>query len=218
MSNRFTERAQRIILVAQEEAKRLKHDYVGPEHILLGMIAIGEGVAAQVLANLDMDLSKVRVAVEDLVGYGTHVMLLGEIPFTPRAKKVLEYSVEEAEHIGSSYVGTEHMLLGLIRENEGVAAQVLKKFGVELQVVREETKNLLGGCPGHSGGPCMCKRKPEPKRADESEKVSMFIYGLIMAGVPVPTILQGVENMKGDQTCFKGLEQFCDDVSDAVID
>src|SRR5437879_10570409 len=144
MSNRFTERAQRVILIAQEEAKRLNHDYVGTEHILLGLIALGEGVAAQVLANLGVDLRRVRAEIEKIVGTGDNVMLLGEIPFTPRAKKVLEYAVEEAQHMGHSYVGTEHLLLGLIREEEGVAARVLENLGLRLDVVREEVLNLLG--------------------------------------------------------------------------
>ncbi len=144
MSNRFTERAQRVILIAQEEAKRLNHDYVGTEHILLGLIALGEGVAAQVLANLGVDLRRVRSEIEKIVGTGDNVMLLGEIPFTPRAKKVLEYAVEEAQHMGHSYVGTEHLLLGLIREEEGVAARVLENLGLRLDGVREEVLNLLG--------------------------------------------------------------------------
>ncbi|MHB2025550.1 MAG: ATP-dependent Clp protease ATP-binding subunit [Elusimicrobiota bacterium] len=144
MSNRFTERAQRVILIAQEEAKRLNHDYVGTEHILLGLIALGEGVAAQVLANLGVDLRRVRSEIEKIVGTGDNVMLLGEIPFTPRAKKVLEYAVEEAQHMGHSYVGTEHLLLGLIREEEGVAARVLENLGLRLDTVREEVLNLLG--------------------------------------------------------------------------
>ncbi len=144
MSNRFTERAQRVILSAQEEAKRLNHDYVGTEHILLGLIALGEGVAAQVLANLGVDLRRVRSEIEKIVGTGDNVMLLGEIPFTPRAKKVLEYSVEEAQHMGHSYVGTEHLLLGLIREEEGVAARVLENLSLRLEAVREEVLNLLG--------------------------------------------------------------------------
>ena len=160
MSNRFTERAQRVILIAQEEAKRLNHDYVGTEHILLGLIALGEGVAAQVLANLGVDLRRVRSEIEKIVGTGDNVMLLGEIPFTPRAKKVLEYAVEEAQHMGHSYVGTEHLLLGLIREEEGVAARVLENLGLRLDVVREEVLNLLGegqtphaGAPGAAGAP-----------------------------------------------------------------
>ncbi|MEQ1920773.1 MAG: Clp protease N-terminal domain-containing protein, partial [Elusimicrobiota bacterium] len=158
MSNRFTERAQRVILIAQEEAKRLNHDYVGTEHILLGLIALGEGVAAQVLANLGVDLRRVRSEIEKIVGTGDNVMLLGEIPFTPRAKKVLEYAVEEAQHMGHSYVGTEHLLLGLIREEEGVAARVLENLGLRLDVVREEVLNLLGEGQsqqqgGAAGGP-----------------------------------------------------------------
>ncbi|MFC1680041.1 ATP-dependent Clp protease ATP-binding subunit, partial [Elusimicrobiota bacterium] len=154
MSNRFTERAQRVILIAQEEAKRLNHDYVGTEHILLGLIALGEGVAAQVLANLGVDLRRVRSEIEKIVGTGDNVMLLGEIPFTPRAKKVLEYAVEEAQHMGHSYVGTEHLLLGLIREEEGVAARVLENLGLRLDVVREEVLNLLGeGQQPQVGGP-----------------------------------------------------------------
>ncbi|MFA6315937.1 MAG: ATP-dependent Clp protease ATP-binding subunit [Elusimicrobiota bacterium] len=152
MSNRFTERAQRVILIAQEEAKRLNHDYVGTEHILLGLIALGEGVAAQVLANLGVDLRRVRAEIEKIVGTGDNVMLLGEIPFTPRAKKVLEYAVEEAQHMGHSYVGTEHLLLGLIREEEGVAARVLENLGLRLEVVREEVLNLLGEGQQPQGG------------------------------------------------------------------
>jgi ATP-dependent Clp protease ATP-binding subunit ClpC len=153
MSNRFTERAQRVILIAQEEAKRLNHDYVGTEHLLLGLIALGEGVAAQVLANLGVDLRRVRVEIEKMVGTGDNVMLLGEIPFTPRAKKVLELAVEEAQNMGHNYVGTEHLLLGLIREEEGVAARVLENIGVRLDVVREEVISLLGEghAQSHSG-------------------------------------------------------------------
>src|SRR5437764_4514665 len=154
MSNRFTERAQRVILIAQEEAKRLNHDYVGTEHILLGLIALGEGVAAQVLANLGVDLRRVRAEIEKIVGTGDNVMLLGEIPFTPRAKKVLELAVEEAQNMGHNYVGTEHLLLGLIREEEGVAARVLENLGIRLDVVKEEVISLLGEgqpqAPAHS--------------------------------------------------------------------
>ncbi|MBL0350809.1 MAG: ATP-dependent Clp protease ATP-binding subunit [Elusimicrobia bacterium] len=154
MSNRFTERAQRVILIAQEEAKRLNHDYVGTEHLLLGLIALGEGVAAQVMANLGVDLRRVRAEIEKIVGTGDNVMLLGEIPFTPRAKKVLELAVEEAQNMGHNYVGTEHLLLGLIREEEGVAARVLENIGVRLDVVREEVISLLGeGQAGAQGAP-----------------------------------------------------------------
>ncbi|MBI4655207.1 MAG: ATP-dependent Clp protease ATP-binding subunit [Elusimicrobia bacterium] len=155
MGTRFTERAQRVILIAQEEAKRLNHDYVGTEHILLGLIALGEGVAAQVLANLGIDLRKVRAEIEKIVGTGDNMMLLGEIPFTPRAKKVLEYAVEEAQKMGHSYIGTEHILMGLIREEEGVAARVLENLGLKLETVREEVLSLLGEIE---------QREPPPQR------------------------------------------------------
>lgn len=172
MSNRFTERAQRVILIAQEEAKRLNHDYVGTEHLLLGLIALGEGVAAQVLANLGVDLRRVRGEIEKIVGTGDNVMLLGEIPFTPRAKKVLELAVEEAQNMGHNYVGTEHLLLGLIREEEGVAARVLENLGVRLDVVREEVISLLGeGQPSQGGhapsGTSSSKPKSKTPTLDE---------------------------------------------------
>ncbi len=174
MSNRFTERAQRVILIAQEEAKRLNHDYVGTEHLLLGLIALGEGVAAQVLANLGVDLRRVRAEIEKIVGTGDNVMLLGEIPFTPRAKKVLELAVEEAQNMGHNYVGTEHLLLGLIREEEGVAARVLENLGVRLDVVREEVISLLGEGqpqqqqqPAASSGGSSSKPKSKTPTLDE---------------------------------------------------
>ncbi len=174
MSNRFTERAQRVILIAQEEAKRLNHDYVGTEHLLLGLIALGEGVAAQVLANLGVDLRRVRSEIEKIVGTGDNVMLLGEIPFTPRAKKVLELAVEEAQNMGHNYVGTEHLLLGLIREEEGVAARVLENLGVRLDVVREEVISLLGEGQPHQaqqtqsgGGSSSSKPKSKTPTLDE---------------------------------------------------
>lgn len=163
MSNRFTERAQRVILIAQEEAKRLNHDYVGTEHLLLGLIALGEGVAAQVLANLGVDLRRVRAEIEKIVGTGDNVMLLGEIPFTPRAKKVLELAVEEAQNMGHNYVGTEHLLLGLIREEEGVAARVLENLGVRLDVVREEVISLLGEGQPHQTQHQPTTTKPKSK-------------------------------------------------------
>jgi ATP-dependent Clp protease ATP-binding subunit ClpC len=174
MSNRFTERAQRVILIAQEEAKRLNHDYVGTEHILLGLIALGEGVAAQVLANLGVDLRRVRAEIEKIVGTGDNVMLLGEIPFTPRAKKVLELAVEEAQNMGHSHVGTEHLLLGLIREEEGVAAQVLENLGVRLDIVREEVISLLGeGQPG----PATPAAAPQRASATKSKTPTLDEFG-----------------------------------------
>ncbi|MCB4790732.1 MAG: ATP-dependent Clp protease ATP-binding subunit [Elusimicrobia bacterium] len=143
MSSRFTDRVQRVIIIAQEEAKRLNHDYVGTEHILLGLVALGEGMAAKVLYNIGVDLKRVRAEVEKLVGTGDNIMLLGEIPFTPRAKKVLELAVEEAQSLGHTYVGTEHLLLGLLREEEGIAARVLENLSVKINDVRQELMNII---------------------------------------------------------------------------
>ncbi len=152
MFNRFTERAQRVIILAQEEAKRLNHDYLGTEHLLLGLVNLGEGVAAVALSNLGIDLKKLRQEVEKTIGVGENILLIGEIPFTPRAKKVLELSVEEAQNMGHNYVGTEHILLGLIREGEGVAARVLESLGINLDAVKSEIVNLLGESESHQAG------------------------------------------------------------------
>ena len=150
MATRYTERAQRIILLAQEEAKRLNHDYVGTEHILLGMITINEGRACQVLNNLKADRKRIREEINNLAGPGDNMLLLGDIPFTPKAKKALEYAFEEAQQMGHTYVGSEHFLLGLIREGEGVAARVLEKMGFELEQVRAEVLSVLEGKDGVS--------------------------------------------------------------------
>ena len=145
MFDRFTERARKVIALAREEAGRLGHDFIGTEHLLLGLIREGGGVAAAVLENLNVDLERVRLEVEKLVVMGGGTLTLGEVPFTPRAKKVLELSVEEAQNLGHNYIGTEHLLLGLIREGEGVAAKVMEGLGVKLEKAREITINLLGG-------------------------------------------------------------------------
>jgi len=145
MFGRFTERASRALLLAQEEARRLNHDYVGTEHILLGLVRLGEGVAADVLQNLGIDLERVRIEVEKLVGKGRSMLVLGEIPFTPRAKKVLELAMEEAQALKHNYMGTEHLLLGLIREEEGIAARVLQNLGADLEKIREAVISQLEG-------------------------------------------------------------------------
>ena len=165
MLNRFTQRAQKAILLAQQEAKRLNHDYLGTEHILLGLIALGEGVAAQVLQDLGIDLKKVRREVEKMVGTGDNILLVGEVPFTPRAKKVLELAVQEAQDMGHNYVGTEHLLLGLIREEEGVAAKVLEGLGASLELVRGQIVNLLGETTAH-GVPGKEKRRTKTPTLD----------------------------------------------------
>ena len=144
MFDRFTDRARKVMGLARQEAQRFNHDYIGTEHILLGLIQEGSGVAADVLKNLDVDLKKIRQEVEKLVSHGTTMVTMGQLPFTPRAKKVLELSMEEASNLGHNYIGTEHLLLGLIREQEGIAAQVLQNIKVRLEDVREEVLELLG--------------------------------------------------------------------------
>jgi ATP-dependent Clp protease ATP-binding subunit ClpC len=150
---RFTDRARRVVVLAQEEARLLNHNYIGTEHILLGLIHEGEGVAARGLEGLGIDLDSVRAKVIEIIGQGSQAPS-GHIPFTPRAKKVLELSLREALQLGHNYIGTEHILLGLIREGEGVAAQVLQKLGAELHKVRQTVIQLLSGSSGEEqGGP-----------------------------------------------------------------
>jgi ATP-dependent Clp protease ATP-binding subunit ClpC len=160
MYERFTDRARKVMQLANQEAQRFNHEYIGTEHILLGLIKEGSGVAANVLKNLDVDLRKIRLEVEKLVQSGPDMVTMGKLPQTPRAKKVIEYAMEEARNLNHNYVGTEHILLGLLREQEGVAAQVLMNLGLKLEDVREEVLNLLGhgmesgdvSERGHGGG------------------------------------------------------------------
>jgi ATP-dependent Clp protease ATP-binding subunit ClpC len=147
MFERFTDRARRVVVLAQEEARMLNHNYIGTEHILLGLIHEGEGVAAKALESLNISLEAVRQQVEEIIGQG-QAAPTGHIPFTPRAKKVLELSLREALQLGHNYIGTEHILLGLIREGEGVAAQVLQKLGADLNRVRQQVIQLLSGYTG----------------------------------------------------------------------
>jgi ATP-dependent Clp protease ATP-binding subunit ClpC len=144
MQDRFTDRVRRVIYFARDEANRLQHDYIGTEHLLLGIVREGEGIAAKVLGKLDLDFEQIQQAVESMVKSSGGTLTIGEIPFTPRAKRVLELAIEEARLLGHNYVGTEHLLLGLIREGEGVAAQVLAELGVDRKRVREEVMKLLG--------------------------------------------------------------------------
>src|SRR5437868_1151347 len=146
MYERFTDRARKVMQLANQEAQRFNHEYIGTEHILLGLVKEGSGVAANVLKNLEIDLRKIRLEVEKIVqhGPGGEQVVMGRLPHTPRAKKVIEYSIEEARNLNHNYVGTEHLLLGLLREQEGVAAQVLMNLGLKLEDVREEVLNLLG--------------------------------------------------------------------------
>src|SRR5579864_1801837 len=158
MYERFTDRARKVMQLANQEAQRFNHEYIGTEHILLGLVKEGSGVAANVLKNLDIDLRKIRLEIEKIVQSGPDMVTMGKLPQTPRAKKVIEYSIEEARNLKHDYVGTEHLLLGLLREEEGVAAQVLMNLGLGLEKIREEIHRLLGLPPGS----CPVPEEPKP--------------------------------------------------------
>ena len=144
MYERFTDRARKVMQLANQEARRLNQEYIDTEHILLGLIKEGSGVAANVLKNLDIDLHTIRLEVEKIVPPGQGIVTKAKLPHKPQAKKVIEYSIEESRKLKHNYVGTEHLLLGLLREQEGVAAQILMNLGLKLEDVREEVLKLLG--------------------------------------------------------------------------
>jgi ATP-dependent Clp protease ATP-binding subunit ClpC len=143
---RFTERARQVVVLAQDEAHLLKHNYIGTEHILLGLLREEEGLAARVLESLEIKVEEVRGAIAQVIGRGDEVTM-GQIPFTPRAKKVLELSLKEALAMNHNYIGTEHVLLGLVRENEGVASRILAQLGAPADVIRNEVGRMLGATP-----------------------------------------------------------------------
>ena len=161
MFERFTDRARKVMALANQEAQRFNHEYIGTEHILLGLVKEGSGVGANVLKNLEVDLRKVRLEVEKLVKSGPNMVTMGKLPQTPRAKKVIEYAIEEARNLNHNYVGTEHLLLGLLREQDGVAAQVLMNLGLKLEEVREEVLNLLGASAEAEEGPAVPSGEPK---------------------------------------------------------
>lgn len=152
MFERFTDRARKVMALANQEAQRFNHEYIGTEHILLGLLKEGSGVGANVLKNLGVNLGKARREVERLVKTGPEPVTMGKLPQTPRAKRVIEYATEESRNLHHNYVGTEHILLGLLRESDGVAAQVLMKLGLKLETVRAEVLNLLGAQPEAASG------------------------------------------------------------------
>jgi ATP-dependent Clp protease ATP-binding subunit ClpC len=174
---RFTDRARRVMVLAQDEARRLNHNYIGTEHLLLGMISEGEGIAPRALESLDISLEAVRLQVEEITPPGKAAPE-GHVPFTPRAKKVLELSLREALQLGHNYIGTEHMLLGLIREGDGVAAQVLKRLGADSQRVRHEVILLLSGSPvataGEAEGRATRSILRTPHRAEQEPPPTMW--------------------------------------------
>jgi ATP-dependent Clp protease ATP-binding subunit ClpC len=171
MYERFTDRARKVMQLANQEAQRFNHEYIGTEHILLGLVKEGSGVAANVLKNLDIDLRKIRIEVEKIVQTGPDMVTMGKLPQTPRAKKVIEYAMEEARNLNHNYVGTEHLLLGLLREQEGVAAQVLMNLGMKLDDVRDEVLNLLGhGLESAEGGAATERTEGGPQRSGSRSK------------------------------------------------
>lgn len=181
MFERFTDRARKVMALANQEAQRFNHEYIGTEHILLGLVKEGSGVGANVLKNLDVDLRKVRLEVEKLVKSGPDMVTMGKLPQTPRAKKVIEYAIEEARSLNHNYVGTEHLLLGLLREQDGVAAQVLMNLGLKLEDVREEVLNLLGAGmdaeDGVGGSGATTTRSSERSKNGKSKTPALDSFG-----------------------------------------
>jgi len=175
MFERFTDRARKVMALANQEAQRFNHEYIGTEHILLGLVKEGGGVGANVLKNLDLDLRKIRLEVEKLVKSGPDMVTMGKLPQTPRAKKVIEYAIEEARSLNHNYVGTEHLLLGLLREQDGIAAQVLMNLGLKLEDVREEVLNLLGaGVEGEEAPAVGQPMRPHPSSKSKTPALDSF--------------------------------------------
>ena len=178
MFERFSERARQVVVLAQEEARRLRHNYIGTEHLLLALLSEGEGVASRALTNLDITLEEARAQVARVVGPGDEVVT-GQIPFTPRAKKVLELSLREAMRLGHDYIGTEHLLLGIAREDAGVAAQILRGFDAGADTIRSEVIRVLSGPPRGAAGAAAAEAyggegtlRPEWEGVSESERAS----------------------------------------------
>ncbi len=176
MFERFTDRARKVMALANQEAQRFNHEYIGTEHILLGLVKEGSGVGANVLKNLGVDLRKIRLEVEKLVKSGPEMVTMGKLPQTPRAKRVIEYAIEEARNLNHNYVGTEHVLLGLLREQDGVAAQVLMNLGLKLEDVREEVLNLLGAGVESEEAATM-SGPPEGKKEGKSKTPALDSFG-----------------------------------------
>ncbi len=182
MFERFTDRARKVMALANQEAQRFNHEYIGTEHILLGLVKEGSGVGANVLKNLEVDLRKVRLEVEKLVKSGPETVTMGKLPQTPRAKKVIEYAIEEARNLNHNYVGTEHLLLGLLREQDGVAAQVLMNLSLKLEDVREEVLNLLGASEDTDESAAMVGGEPGKKGKSKTPALDSFGRDLTAMG------------------------------------
>jgi ATP-dependent Clp protease ATP-binding subunit ClpC len=182
MFERFTDRARRVVVFAQDEARMLDHNYIGTEHILLGLIREGDGVAAKTLESFGISLDAVRQQVEEIIGRGRGPAPQGHIPFTPRAKKVLELSLREALDLGHTYIGTEHILLGLIREGDGVAAQVLVSMGVDLNHARQQVIQILAGRLGEES-PAAAAEEVRKRLASMAARLALIERKL---GIPPP--------------------------------
>jgi len=177
MFERFTDRARKVMALANQEAQRFNHEFIGTEHILLGLVKEGSGVGATVLKNLDVDIKKLRLEIEKLVKSGPDMVTMGKLPQTPRAKKVIENAIEEARSLNHNYVGTEHILLGLLRESEGIAAQVLLSLGLKLEGVRQEVLNLLGAGVDDTPGAIGMKMGPASARKTKSKTPALDSFG-----------------------------------------
>ncbi len=199
--DKFTERARKVLSLAQEEAQRLQHHSIGTEHLLLGLVREGEGVAAKVLSNLGVELTRVRSAIEFMIGRGDRVVL-GEIGLTPGAKKVIELAVDEARRLNHHYIGTEHLLLGLVREGEGIAAGVLESLGVNLEKVRTQTIQVLSQ-------PGILQKMEAPPQLKQEFELPGERYQLqdpIGRG-SMATIYRGRDlRMRGHQSAARGLQ------------
>ncbi len=177
MFERFTDRARKVMALANQEAQRFNHEYIGTEHILLGLVKEGSGVGATVLKNLDVDIKKLRLEIEKLVKSGPDMVTMGKLPQTPRTKKVIEYAIEEARSLNHNYIGTEHILLGLLRESEGIAAQVLMNLGLKLEDVRQEVLNLLGAGVDDEPMALGMKMSPAIGRKPKSKTPALDSFG-----------------------------------------
>ncbi len=205
MFERFTDQARRVVTLAQEEARMLDHDYVGTEHVLLGLIRVDDGMAARALASLGISPTAVRQQVEEITGQGKKRAPAGHIPFTPRAKKVLELSLREALHLGDNYIGTEHILLGLIREGEGIAARVLVKLGADLSRVRQEVIRLVAEARREQEKPRTGRGalRVRPARSPESGRLAEAIARI----ESMDSRLSAIEQRVGSGPETAGLDQ-----------
>jgi Clp amino terminal domain, pathogenicity island component len=200
MHERFTDRARKVMQLANQEAQRFNHEYVGTEHILLGLIKEGSGVAANALKNLDIDLRKIRQEVVKIVLPGPEGMTTGKLPQTPRAKKVIEYSIEEARNLNHNYVGTEHLLLGLLREQEGIGAQVLINLGLTSESVRDQVMRIIGQ-------PGAATPRPLPQIRRSAKEYDLYLPLRYPDGVLIePEKIARVEQRLHDQ--FGGILRF----------